>query len=75
MKDKRYKLYFDTERKPVKLTDLKNDKDEKINIINKPEVKSILSKLSQIEKQWPTQDAAPKYTPNPPQKWDVKIKN
>lgn len=74
VRDKRYKLYFDINRKPVKLVDLKNDLDEKTNLIVQPEVKSILDKLVQAESKWPAQDAAPRYTPNPPQKWDVKIK-
>ncbi|NWK54636.1 sulfatase-like hydrolase/transferase [Verrucomicrobiaceae bacterium N1E253] len=74
VRNKRYKLYFNLERKPVKLVDLKTDPGEQTNLIERPELQPVIKELQSVEKQWPDEDKAPVYTPNPPQKWDVKIK-
>lgn len=75
VRDKRYKLYIETDRSSAKLVDLENDPAELENVIENPELAAVLKKLQQIETRFPPQDAAPRYNRLPDQEWDVKQKN
>ena len=75
IRDKRYKLYVETDRSSAKLVDLKNDPAELKNVIDDPKLASVLEKLQKVEASFPAEDAAPRYTALPPQKWDLKQKN
>lgn len=73
IRDKQYKLYIGTDRKPEKLIDLKADPQEKNNIIDSgaPGVKAALTKLKKVAAGLPEKDANPKYDPLPLQPWDL----
>lgn len=72
IRDQRFKLWINTNRKPIKLYDLKNDPWEEQNLIddNNPEAQAALKRLSAVAASFPKQDGAPLYAKNPPQKWD-----
>lgn len=72
IRDKRFKLWIDTNRKPIKLYDLKTDPWEEQNLIdsNDPKARAALKRLSAVASTFPKQDGAPIYEKNPPQKWD-----
>ena len=74
IRDQRFKLWIDTNRKPIKLYDLKIDPWEDQNLIDSknPEAKAALERLSAVADTFPKQDGAPVYEKNPPQKWDKK---
>lgn len=76
IRDKRYKLFVDSNRQPVKLVDLINDPDEKINLIDSPDpmARSLLDKLKAVIPSFPKRDSDPIYTPLPEKPWDVPIK-
>ncbi len=74
VRDKRHKVYFGLDRKPYKMYDLLKDPAEEKNIIGNPELKSVLEKLSKLEKTWPSEDQNPTFEANPKQAWDVKYK-
>ena len=73
IRDKQYKLYIGTDRKPEKLIDLKADPQEKNNILesDEREVKAALIKLKKVAATFPEKDAHPKYDPLPLQGWDL----
>jgi len=76
LRNERYKLYVGTNKKPQKFFDLQTDPFEKNNLINKLETedqKDNFQKLSGVIQSFPEKDNDPKYNPNPPQEWDVKI--
>ncbi|WP_339729521.1 sulfatase-like hydrolase/transferase [uncultured Gimesia sp.] len=75
IRDQRFKLWIDTNRKPIKLYDLKTDPWEEQNLIdsNDPEITAALKRLTTIATQFPKQDGAPIYEKNPPQKWDKQL--
>ncbi len=75
LREKRFKLYVSTERKPVKLVDVLKDPEEKNNLINSenPEALTALGRLSAIIPTFPERDNDPIYDPLPPQPWDVAI--
>ena len=75
IRDKRFKLYVETDRSAAKLVDLKNDPAELKNVIDDPEFADALERLRAVEKSFPTEDASPRYTPLPKQPWDVVQKN
>jgi hypothetical protein len=75
IRDKRYKLYVENDRSSVKLVDLKEDPDEFTNRLDDPELIEVRKQLEAVEKSFPPQDASPRYTPLPPQKWDLVQKN
>jgi arylsulfatase A-like enzyme len=72
IRDKRFKLYVETDRSAAKLVDLQNDPAELKNVIGDPQFASALAKLKRVERSFPAEDAAPRYSPLPPQRWDVK---
>ena len=72
IRNKRWKLWVNGKRQPVKLYDLKNDPWEENNLIDsdKPAAQSAKKKLMSVIKQMPKVDAAPRYDPNPAMPWD-----
>ncbi|QDU08762.1 sulfatase-like hydrolase/transferase [Gimesia aquarii] len=74
IRDKNYKLWIDSERKPIKLFRISSDRWEERNLINSknPASKAALKQLSAIAASFPEKDGAPIYDKNPPQKWDKK---
>ncbi len=74
LRDKRWKLWIDTNRRPAKLFDMRNDSWEERNLIasEEPEAVAARERLAAIAAKFPERDAAPRYEPNPPQKWDKK---
>ncbi|MFP4501872.1 MAG: sulfatase-like hydrolase/transferase [Candidatus Hydrogenedentota bacterium] len=72
LRDKRYKLYVDTDRAPHKLIDLETDPGEEHNIIDTPEERAAAAreKLLAALATFPRKDAAPRYDPLPPQPWE-----
>jgi len=75
IRDKRFKLYIETDRSSAKLVDLKSDPAELTNRIEDPQLADVLSRLQAIEKRLPAQDAAPHYSPLPEQPWDLRQKS
>lgn len=73
VRNKRYKLYIDIHRQPVKLIDLKSDPSEKNNLLERPELQPVVRQLSQAAQQWTETDASPRYKPNPAQSWDLPL--
>lgn len=74
IRDKRFKLWIDTNRKPIKLFDLQTDPWEEQNLIDSKdqEAKTALERLTKVAATFPEQDGVPIYDKNPPQKWDKK---
>ncbi|WP_417388367.1 sulfatase-like hydrolase/transferase [Gimesia sp.] len=74
IRDKHYKLWIDSDRKPIKLFKISGDQWEEQNLINSTDAddKAALQRLTTIAAQFPTKDGAPRYEKNPPQKWDQK---
>jgi len=74
IRDKRFKLWIDTDRQPSKLFDLIADPWEETNLIDSklPEVRSALERLMAVAGTFPKRDGAPIYEENPPQVWDKK---
>lgn len=76
LRNERYKLYVNTNKKPQKFFDLQTDPFEKNNLINKlsiPEQKENFEKLASLIKSFPKKDNDPKYKANQPQEWDVRV--
>ena len=76
LRNKQYKLYVNSKGEPEKFFDLLNDKEEQINLIdsiNSTKRKRNFKQLSQVIKAFPEKDRDPRYHPNPPQEWDVKV--
>ena len=73
VRDLRYKLYIDTNRKPEKLYDLSSDPWETSNLIDDPDYSHEVERLFAFIKDHPAQDADPIYEPLGPQPWDVGI--
>lgn len=77
IRNERYKLYIDTQKKPKHFYDLALDPFEQNNLIDslntverKTNYKILLTPLD----SFPSTDNDPRYIPNPRQKWDVSIK-
>lgn len=75
VRNKRYKLYVSSERKPVKFYDLKVDPFEEKNIIGNldEDQKLNYAELVALIEQFPKRDNDPIYRENPKQDWDVEI--
>ena len=76
LRNHRYKLYVDTDRKPAAFYDLELDPYESYNLIDSLDVddrRLDFEKLWQVAEKFPDRDMDPIYTPNPPQEWDVSI--
>jgi arylsulfatase A-like enzyme len=75
IRDKRFKLYVGTDKKPQKLFDLFNDPAEQHNIITSKdlEVRNAVKKLFGVIHRFPQKDNDFVCRPNPPQTWDVQI--
>lgn len=76
LRNQQFKLYVGADRKPDKFFDLQNDPDENMNLINElntDEQKENFALLTKAIPTFPSQDSDPKYIPNPPQAWDVKV--
>ncbi|MDF1743107.1 MAG: sulfatase-like hydrolase/transferase [Gimesia sp.] len=74
IRDKDYKLWIDSDRKPIKLFRISSDPWEERNLVDSkaPEAKAALERLTAVVASFPKQDGAPVYHKNPPQKWDKK---
>jgi len=75
VRNKRYKLYVSSERKPVKFYDLKVDPFEEKNIIGNldEDQKLNYAELVALIELFPKRDNDPIYRENPKQDWDVEI--
>lgn len=76
IRNERFKLYIDTDRKATAFYDLQLNPEESINLIDSlhNEVrKTNFRELYSIVSDFPAQDADPRYKANPPQIWDVEI--
>lgn len=76
IRDKRFKLYVGTDRRPEKLFNLIDDPFEKTNLISSTEPVAVAAKqrLMDFVDRFPKKDAHPKYNATPPQPWDKKEK-
>jgi arylsulfatase A-like enzyme len=74
IREKRFKLWIGSDRRPVKLFDLQNDPWEESSLLDSvdPGVVAAKHRLMQVARQFPEEDAAPAYDKNPPQVWDKK---
>ncbi len=70
IRDKRYKLYVETDRSAAKLVDLQRDPDELKNVIDDPRYATALAALREVERQFPDEDGSPRYRRLPAQEWD-----
>jgi len=75
IRNKQFKLFVSTERKPDKLFSLKEDPEEENNLLfsNDPQIKIEYEKLLKVVSTFPQQDADPHYDPLPGQPWDVGV--
>ena len=76
LRDERFKLYVDINRKAAKFFDLQNDPWEQMNLIDSLNTqlrKEHFLKLLDVVKTFPYKDNDPQYNPNPPQSWDKEI--
>ncbi|MEL7336240.1 MAG: sulfatase-like hydrolase/transferase, partial [Planctomycetota bacterium] len=74
LRTKRYKLWIDPNRNPIKLFDLQSDPWEENNLIESSDPQVIKAKetLIGVAAGFPKNDGAPIYKKNPPQPWDKK---
>jgi arylsulfatase A-like enzyme len=75
IRDKRFKLYIETDRSAAKLVDLDADPAELENVIDDPAHAAVVERLKKIESYFPAEDASPRYTALKPQKWDLVQRN
>ncbi|MCA9061412.1 MAG: sulfatase-like hydrolase/transferase [Planctomycetaceae bacterium] len=75
LREKRFKLFVDTQRRPSALYDMIADPTESSNLIGSSDLQAqaALQRLFALVDQFPGRDNDPIYTPLPPQPWDVKI--
>ncbi len=76
LRNMRYKLYINSDRKPEKFFDLHLDPWETNNIIdslNTEERRINFESLFTVVEPFPMKDSDPRYKPNPAQDWDVEI--
>ncbi|MEL7121965.1 MAG: sulfatase-like hydrolase/transferase [Bacteroidota bacterium] len=76
IRNERYKLYINSQRKPEKFIDLWEDPLELNNLLdslNTASRRDNYSKLENVIKDFPERDQDPIYRPNAPQAWDVEI--
>jgi arylsulfatase A-like enzyme len=72
IRDKRYKVWVNTDKVIDQLYDMLQDPWEEHNLIDsdKPEHRTALAKFQAIVDAMPDEDARPLYTPQPPNPWD-----
>lgn len=75
IRDERFKLYIETDRSAVKLVDLMTDPAELNNLISSANHAHVVDRLRKVEAGFPAMDASPRYSPLPPQEWDLVQKN
>lgn len=76
VRDERYKLMIDPKNDFEAFYDLQDDPAEQINLIDSVktgDVEKSYQLLSSLVEDYPQRDSDPRYVPNPPQEWDVKI--
>jgi len=75
LRDKRFKVWVDTNRKITRLHDLKADPWEERNLIDSeaPDCVAALRKFQAVLDSMPAKDARPKYDPRPANRWDRKV--
>ena len=75
LRDKKYKLFVSTNRKPEKLFNLIEDPYETQNLIDSQdsEVQDEIEKFWKVVETFPAQDNDPRYIPLSPQPWDVEV--
>ena len=76
LRDKRYKVFVDTLKKISHMYDLKNDSEEKNNLIHSKseEIKKVLNKFKTIIASFPNLDIQPKYNKLNNSKYDISPK-
>lgn len=76
IRDKNFKVFVNTNRKIIKMVDLRNDFKESNCLLKseKTEHKSALEKFRKILSKLPKTDASPKYDKTPKQPWDLSKK-
>jgi arylsulfatase A-like enzyme len=72
IRDKRYKVWVDTDRRITELYDLQTDPWEQKNLIasDAPPHLAAKQKFQRLVDAMPAQDARPKYRPRPSQPWE-----
>jgi arylsulfatase A-like enzyme len=76
IRNKQYKLYIDSKKKPENFFDLLIDPAEGKNLLDSrlsTEQQIAFDQLLEVVASFPSKDSDPKYVPNPPQEWDVEI--
>ncbi len=75
LRDKEYKLYVSTDRKPEQLYNLKDDPYEEQNLISGQDrkIQQVIQKFWKVVATFPEVDSDPKYIPLGPQPWDVEV--
>jgi len=75
IRNKEYKLFISSERKPEKLVSLSADPEEKTNLLfsSDPKIKSVVHELWESADKFPLMDNDPFYIPLSPEPWDEKI--
>lgn len=75
IRDKEYKLFVSTERKPEKLISILDDPDEKNNLLqsNNPKIKTAYEKLWNVVLSFPELDNDPRYVKLPNEPWDKEV--
>jgi arylsulfatase A-like enzyme len=76
IRDKRYKVWVSTEKKIIRLHDLKKDPWEKTNLLDSDLVvhKEALQKFQTVVDALPDKDAHPLYEPRAANPWDKKLR-
>ena len=75
IRNKAYKLFVSSDRKPEKLISILDDPEEKSDLLssNNPKIKSELKKLWKAVLTFPEKDNDPIYNPLPKQHWDKEV--
>lgn len=76
LRNERFKLFVNSKREPEKFIDLLKDPVEKNNLLDSlstEERQKNYQLLFEALQTMPLKDNDPKYSPNPPQPWDVKV--
>lgn len=75
VRDKEYKLFISSQRKPEKLVNILDDPDEKTNLLdsNDPKVKAAYEKLWKVALSFPVLDSDPHYVALKAEPWDEPV--